>query len=110
MSVFGVLGCMERIAFHLEIADGKRDAYRETHENVPDALEEEYLSSDAGLESYSVFEHDGHVFGFMEVENPEIIRRVMETSSAQEDWDEVMDPILEDDDSEIWLDEVYRMK
>lgn len=99
---------MERIAFHLEIADGKREEYRETHQNVPDALEEAYLSSDAGLESYSVFEHDGHVFGYMEVENPEIIRRVMDTSSAQSDWNEVMDPILEDE--ETWLDEVYRMK
>lgn len=99
---------MERIAFHLEIADGKREAYRETHENVPDALEEAYLSSDAGLESYSVFERDGHVFGYMEVENPEIIRRVMETSDAQSDWNEVMDSILEGE--ETWLDEVYRMK
>jgi L-rhamnose mutarotase len=99
---------MERIAFYLEIADGKRDAYRETHENVPDALEEAYLSSEAGIESYSVFEGNGHVFGYMEVENPEIIRRVMETSDAQSDWDEVMDPILEDGES--WLDEVYRMK
>jgi L-rhamnose mutarotase len=99
---------MERIAFHLEIADGKREAYRETHENVPDALEAAYLSSGAGIESYSVFEHNGHVFGYMEVENPEIIRRVMETSDAQSDWDEVMDPILEDGES--WLDEVYRMK
>ena len=99
---------MERIAFHLKIADGKRDAYREAHQNVPDTLEEAYLSSGAGLESYSVFEHDGHVFGYLEVENPETIRRVMETSSAQSDWNEVMDPIL--DDSETWLDEVYRMK
>jgi L-rhamnose mutarotase len=99
---------MERIAFHLEIADGKREAYRETHENVPDALEEAYLSSGAGIESYSVFERNGHVFGYMKVENPSIIRRVMKTSDAQSDWDEVMDPILED--GEIWLDEVYRMK
>jgi L-rhamnose mutarotase len=99
---------MKRIAFHLEIADGKRDAYRETHENVPDALEEAYLSSGAGIESYSVFERNGHVFGYMEVENPAIIRRVMETSDTQADWDEVMDPILEDGES--WLDEVYRMK
>ena len=99
---------MERIAFHLEIADGKREAYREMHENVPDALEEAYLSSRAGIESYSVFERNGHVFGYMEVENPAIIRRVMETSDAQSDWDEVMDSVLEDGES--WLDEVYRMK
>lgn len=101
---------MERIAFHLEIVDGKRDAYREAHESVPEELAEAYLSSGAGIESYSVFEQDGHVFGFMTVENPEAVRRVMESSRAQSAWNEVMDPILEDGDGEIWMDEVYRMK
>jgi L-rhamnose mutarotase len=99
---------MERIAFHLRITDGKREAYREKHENVPEALEEAYLDSGAGLETYSVFEKDGHVFGFMEVENPDVIEDVMATSEAQAEWGEVMDPILEDDD-DIWMDEVYRM-
>lgn len=101
---------MERIAFHLEIQDGKREEYRAEHENVPDKLENAYLSSGAGIESYSVFERDGHVFGFMEVENPELIRRVMESSKAQTDWNEVMDPILDDGDGNIWMGEVYRMK
>ncbi|GKZ15186.1 L-rhamnose mutarotase [Haladaptatus sp. T7] len=101
---------MERIAFHLEISDGQRAAYHEAHENVPDALEEAYLSSGADIVQYSCFEKDGHVFGYMEVENPEIIKRVMETSKAQSDWNEIMDPILEDDNSGIWMEEVYRMK
>ncbi|MBV0901324.1 L-rhamnose mutarotase [Haloarcula salina] len=99
---------MARIAFHLEIADGKRDAYRAKHENVPDALEAAYLESDAGLETYSVFEKDGHVFGFMEVEDPDVIQEVMEGSEAQAEWAEEMAGItLESDDS--WMDEVYRM-
>lgn len=100
---------MERIAFHLEIKDGQRDAYREEHEEVPKALEEAYLSSDAGIKRYSCFEDDGHVFGFMELENPESIKRVMETSEAQAEWDKAMDPLITDKD-EIWLSEVYRMK
>jgi L-rhamnose mutarotase len=99
---------MERIAFHLEITEGMREAYREEHENVPAALEDAYLESGAGLETYSVFEADGHVFGYMEVENPDAIEDVMENSDAQAEWDEVMDLILEDAD-EPWLDEVYRM-
>ena len=99
---------MERIAFHLEITEGMREAYREEHENVPAALEDAYLESGAGLETYSVFEADGHVFGYMEVENPDAIEDVMENSDAQAEWDELMDPILEDAD-EPWLDEVYRM-
>ena len=99
---------MERIAFHLEIRDGERDAYREEHENVPEELERAYLDSGAGIERYSVFEKDGHVFGFLELEDPAVIREVMEESDAQADWDEVMENVLEDAD-DIWMDEVYRM-
>jgi L-rhamnose mutarotase len=100
---------MERIAFHLQIRDGKRDEYREEHEDVPEALESAYLDSDAGLETYSVFETDGHVFGYMEVEDPEVIYEVMAESDAQADWAEVMDPILEPGQDDPWMDEVYRM-
>lgn len=99
---------MARIAFHLRIADGQRETYRSEHENVPEALESAYLDSEAGLETYSVFEKDGHVFGFMELEDPDAIEEVMENSEAQAEWNEVMDPVLEDDD-DIWMDEVYRM-
>ncbi|WP_135305050.1 L-rhamnose mutarotase [Haloarcula amylovorans] len=99
---------MERIAFHLRIEEGQREAYREKHEAVPEALESAYLDSDAGLETYSVFEKDGHVFGYMEVEDPEAIRAVMEESDAQADWAAVMDPIVVDEDDQ-WMDEVYRM-
>lgn len=99
---------MQRIAFHLTIEDGKREAYRKEHEDVPEALERAYLDSEAGLETYSVFEKDGYVFGYMEVENPEVIEEVMAESEAQADWNEVMDPILEDAD-DVWMDEVYRM-
>lgn len=99
---------MERIAFHLRIEDGEREAYRDEHENVPAALESAYLDSGAGLETYSVFEKDGHVFGYMEVEDPEAIRKVMAESEVQADWDEVMDPILVDEE-DPWMDEVYRM-
>lgn len=99
---------MERIAFHLLIEEGQREAYREEHEAVPEALESAYLDSDAGLETYSVFEKDGHVFGYMEVEDPEAIRAVMEESDAQADWAAVMDHIVVDEDDQ-WMDEVYRM-
>lgn len=99
---------MERIAFHLRIKEGQRDAYREEHEDVPEALERAYLDSDAGIETYSVFEKDGHVFGFMELEDPDAIRDVMENSEAQEKWGEVMDPILEPEE-DSWMDEVYRL-
>lgn len=100
---------MPRIAFHLRIEVGQREAYRTEHENVPADLEEAYLESGAGLRTYSVFERDGHVFGYMEVDDPTVIEEVMEDSDAQERWAEVMDPILEDPGDDIWMDEVYRM-
>lgn len=100
---------MERIAFHLEIRDGKREEYRSAHDEVPEALESAYLDSGAGLETYSVFETDGHVFGYMEVEDPDVIEDVMANSDAQAEWDGVMKPILEPDDGDPWMDEVYRM-
>ncbi|WP_248910430.1 L-rhamnose mutarotase [Halocatena marina] len=99
---------MERIGFHLEIRDGNREDYRKWHDQVPEELESAYLESGAGLETYSVFEKDGHVFGFMELADPEAIKDVQAESDAQADWDEVMDDILNDKD-DIWLDEVYRM-
>lgn len=102
---------MPRIAFHLRIREGKRDEYREHHKNVPETLERAYLDCNAGLETYSVFEKEGHVFGYMEVDDPDTIRDVMENSEVQTDWGEVMDPILEDGggDEDVWMDEVYRM-
>lgn len=99
---------MPRIAFHLEITDGKREEYRDKHENVPQELERAYLESDAGLRTYSVFEQDGHVFGYMELDDPAVIEEVMADSEAQAAWNEVMDSILADTD-DIWMDEVYRM-
>jgi len=99
---------MERIAFHLRLEDGQSEAYREAHENVPEPLESAYLDSEADLETYSVFEADGHVFGYMEVEDPDAIRAVMAESDAQASWEKIMDPITTDD-GENWMDEVYRM-
>jgi len=100
---------MERIAFHLQIRDGKRAEYREKHDTVPEALESAYLDAGAGLETYSVFERDGHVFGYMELEDPDAISEVMTESEAQAEWDEVMDPILEPAGDDPWMNEVYRM-
>lgn len=100
---------MARIAFHLTLREGMEGAYRREHENVPQELEDAYLRSGAGLRAYSVFEKDGHVFGYMEVEDPDVIKEVMDESEEQARWAEVMDPILTDQQGELWMDEVYRM-
>lgn len=71
---------MVRTALHLQIRDGKRQEYREEHEDVHDSLEKAYLESGSGLKRFSVFEKDGHVFVFIEAEDPNRLREVMETS------------------------------
>lgn len=45
----------------------------------------------------------------MELDDPDAIRDVMETSDEQARWAEEMDGILVDDDADQWMDEVYRM-
>jgi len=99
---------MERIAFHIEIREGKREDYREAHEDVDDALERAYLESEAGIETYSVFEGAGHVFGYLEVEDPQALREVMAESDAQDVWDEKIESILAGEAE--WLEEVYRLR
>lgn len=102
---------MVRIAFHITLRDGMSDAYRELHCNVPEELEAAYLESDAGLETYSIFEDDGHVFAFLECEDADEMIEVMETTEIDADWGADLDvegPVA-DDDGMVWMDEVYRM-
>jgi L-rhamnose mutarotase len=100
---------MERIAFHLRIKDSKRDKYREVHEAVPDANKQAYLDADLEVSMFSVFEDDGHVFGFMETDDPEGVQKLLASNEALQAWSEKMDPILREQDAGIWMDEVYRM-
>lgn len=97
---------MARIAFHLELYDGNRDAYREAHEDVPEALEEAYLDEEAGLQAYSLFEKDGHVFGYLTVEDPVALDEAVGASEVLTEWDERMDDVIAE---QTELDEVYRM-
>lgn len=102
---------MARIAFHITLRDGMSDAYRDLHRRVPEELERAYLDSGAGLEAYSIFERDGQVFGFLEVDDPERMREVMETTEVDAEWGEDLDVEgpLADEDGLVWMDEVYRM-
>ena len=99
---------MERIAFYHEVRDGKREEYRAIHEDVPDDLERRYL--DAGVETFSLFEADGYVFGYIEVEDPEALRAVMADSPEQERWKETTLALLEPLPDDIWMDEIYRLQ
>lgn len=87
------------------------ESYRDLHRRVPEELERAYLESEAGLETYTIFERDGHVFGFLEVEDPERIQEVMETTEIDAEWGEDLDVEgpLADEDGLVWMDEVYRM-
>lgn len=99
---------MERIAFYHKVQDGKREAYREVHEDVPDDLEAAYL--EAGVDRFSLFEADGYVFGYIEVEDPEALMAVMADSPEQERWKETTMALLEPLPDDIWMDEIYRLR
>lgn len=101
---------MARIAFYHKIKDGKREQYRELHEDVSGDLEQAYLESGAGLETFSLFEKDGLVFGYMEVDDPEKIKEAMADSEAQQRWQEKTLPLLEELPDDVWMDEVYRLR
>jgi L-rhamnose mutarotase len=100
---------MARIAFHITLREGKSEDYRELHRNVPEELEAAYLESDAGLETYSIYEGDGHVFAYLECEDPEEMRRVMEDFELEGEWDADVDGPVADEDGMVWMEEVYRM-
>ena len=99
---------MARIAFYHEVADGKRDEYREIHEDVPDDLEAAYRS--AGLELFSLFEKDGFVFGYIEVTDPAALKETMAESDVQAAWSEQTLPLLKELPDDIWMDEIYRLE
>ena len=99
---------MARIAFYHEVAEGKRDEYREIHEDVPDDLEAAYRS--AGLEQFSLFEKDGFVFGYVEVVDPTALMETMTESDVQATWSEQTLPLLKNLPDDIWMDEIYRLE
>lgn len=97
---------MIRMAFHLELADAKRDDSRAGHDDVSDALEAGYLDEEAGLQSYSIFEKDGHEFGSLQVEDPAALAEAIGASDAMTEWEAKLDDIIAE---QTGLDEVYRM-
>lgn len=100
---------MKRIAFHLRIREGKRADYRRAHEEVPEANRQAYLDADLEVETFSVFERNGHVFGYMETDDPEGVKELLESDDALQAWAEEMEPIHEEAEDGRWMDELYRM-
>lgn len=102
---------MARIAFHITLREETSDVYRELHRSVPDELEAAYLGADAGLETYSIFEEGGHVFAFLECDDPETMRDVIANTETDAEWGEDLDidgPVA-NEDGIVWMDEAYRM-
>lgn len=79
---------MTRMAFHIELADVNRDDSRAGHDAVSDALEAGYLDEEAGLQSYGIFEKDGHVFGSLQVDDPTALEGAIGATDAVSEWGE----------------------
>ncbi|MDG5776523.1 L-rhamnose mutarotase [Haloarculaceae archaeon H-GB2-1] len=93
---------MARVALHFEIRDGMRDAYLEAHENVPAEIADAYRNSGAGVVKESVFEDDGHVFAYFEVDDPDRLLEFLTESEVIADWNDRMADYLEDEDLRIY--------
>jgi L-rhamnose mutarotase len=86
---------MVRRAFHITLTEGSSEAYREAHEDGPDEMEAVADDPDVGMTRYSIFEADGHVFGFQELADPEALAEASD-EDVQAEWNEKMDPIFAD--------------
>jgi L-rhamnose mutarotase len=111
---------MQTVALHFRITDGQRDAYLEAHENVPAEIADAYRNSGAGFIKERVFEDDGHVFAYFEVEDPDRLLEFFAESDAIARWNDRMKPYLDDstltiydDEAETaddpFMDEIYRI-
>lgn len=97
---------MESVALHFTIAEGKRDAYLEAHDPVPEEIETAYRNAGADLQKERVFEQDGHVFVYFEVGDPERLLEFLAESEVIASWNERMKPYLEETGQEIYEGEV----
>ena len=112
---------MQSVALHFTIAEGKRDAYLEAHDPVPEDIETAYRNSGAGVHKERVFEQDGHVFVYFEVEDPERLLEFLAESEIIASWNEKMKPYLKETGQEIYdgdvvdpedafMQEIYRIE
>lgn len=112
---------MPAVALHFTIRDGMRDAYRAAHERVPAEIADAYRNSGAGFVKERVFEDDGHVFAYFEVDDPDRLLEFLAESEAIARWNDRMRPYLDEADLAIYdeeradavddpfMDEIYRI-
>lgn len=101
---------MARLGLHFRIKDGKREGYLREHEDVPEELEQAYRDAGAGFRKESVFEDDGHVFAYIEVDDPETLMEFMAESDVVAEWNDRMSEYLYEADLEDpMMEEIYRM-
>lgn len=77
---------MIRKAFYMELKPGCADEYTRAHNPIPDELRE--VLKHHGIHNYSIFHHpeSNVLFGYMEIEDEEEIRKIANYPCAKAWW------------------------
>ena len=102
---------MEYVSFALRIKPEDREAYRERHRRVDPELENKF--SVVGIRRYHIFEHEGTLFAYMEVEDFDRAMSQLATDPANLRWQQYMSDMLiawEDGSTVKPIEEMYRFQ
>lgn len=84
---------MERVGFVMRLRPGADDEYRRRHAAVwPEMLD---ALRSAGARSYSIFQHDRDLFGYLEVDDLATFLEAMAASDVNRRWQVDMAPLID---------------
>jgi len=103
---------MKRVAFKMKLKPGKKEEYKERHDNIWPELKE--LLKEAGISDYSIYydEETNILFATQKVEGEGSSQDLGDTEIVQEWWDYMADLMETNPDNspvEVELEEVFHM-
>jgi|LSQX01.1.fsa_nt_gb L-rhamnose mutarotase len=87
---------MEKAAFAMRIKEGCMDEYIRMHDNIWPEIQDALKR--AGRSNYSIWRTGNMVFGYYEVEDYEVGRKVIETCEAFKKWNQIVKEMLDPED------------
>src|SRR5215471_10668337 len=77
---------MKRVGFTMKLNEGCAAEYKRRHDEIWPELAS--MLTGTGIRQYSIFlnEHDGILFGYLQVENPALLDKLRDESVMQKWW------------------------
>jgi L-rhamnose mutarotase len=88
---------MEHVSFVLKIDPKDTEAYIKRHEKVDPELEKKF--KEVGIHRYHIFNHEGTLFAYMEVEDYDAAMDQLAKDPANQKWQDYMSDMLQDWDN-----------